>query len=391
MNVGRVAGRTGFAFALLLLGLVLATARAETRLESPGFGNIDELRMSHMYPALDTLVVGDAVVPGLHENFVPQGIDFLDEHPGEVVLSGYFCKRFSRFPQSFVPRCVQKRSALYLVDATAGRALRLALLSERDGTPMRRHAGGVASLYGHLWLPDNFVIFRFDLNALRDAEEPVITMTPDNDRPIAVDASGDFISAFEDSLWVGNFQRADRGRPLPPHYLSPLSGTAGWTAGYRMDPQTLRPVSRERYEVSFAGQRYEVLRPDAALHHRNKAQGMGFIDARNVVLSASYGPSNSRLSFHALECDPFRAEECGIPVTLPDDSTLHVQALAEQSLSTALAAPPGAEGVAFDGERLTVVFEGGAMPYRRRWWLVEDRLLLFLPPPESSAPPLRAR
>lgn len=373
--------RTGITLAGLALAVAVHAAGADPRLEARGFGNIGAAVFARSYPGLDALLIEGHVIPGLHRGFVPQGIDFLDDHPGEVVLSGYFCERFTPAWRSLFRRCLRKRSALYLYDLDAGEALRLALLEERDGLPMRRHAGGVAELHDRLWLPDNFIVYRFALAELREASAPVITMRPENGTPIGVDSSGDFITAHGDSLWIGNFQRARRGQPLPAHYRSLLTETRGWTAGYRIDPETLRPTSEARYEVSFGGIAFEVYRPDAALHHRSKVQGISFVGDRHVVLSASYGGSASMLSFHRMPGTPFDDAAFGTPVTLPDGSEVAVQPLGPVTRTRLVPAPPGAEGVAHDGTRLAVPFEGGAMPYRQRWRRIEDRLLLLLPPP----------
>ncbi len=365
------------------------SAGTDDRLEPYSFGNIGERRLSEKYPALNDLLVNGHVIPGLQSGFVPQGVDFLGSDTREAVLSGYFCEDFTRWWQSFIRRCVQKRSAFYLYDLEAREAVRLALLEERDGEPMRRHAGGVAELYGRLWLPDNFVVFRFDLSELRGAEERVITMRPENDRRIGVDSSGDFITSFEGSLWIGNFQRGRRGRPLPAHYRSLLTGTEGWTAGYRIDPDTLRPTSRARYGVSFGSKEYDVYRPDAALHHRNKVQGLNFLDGQRVVLSTSFGRSFSVLAFHGVAAGTSADNAAqDVEVTLPDGSPLQVRTLGTSTQQKLIAAPPGAEGVAYDGTMLAVAFEGGAMPYRQRWRWIEDRVLLFLPP-EPPQPPER--
>ncbi|UEX76748.1 hypothetical protein LMH63_12365 [Spiribacter halobius] len=381
-------GRTGSprkalpAMALLALLLCAPPVAGDSRLETQAFGNLHDSRLDRHFPLLSELMVGGHVLPGLHRNFVPQGVDYLAGHEGEAVLSGYFCKRFTARYRGPFRRCVLKRSALYLFDLESGRAQRLALLEEPDGTPMRRHAGGVAELYERLWLPDNFVVFRFSLEALRTADEPVITLRPENERAIGVDASGDFITAHEGTLWIGNFQRGRRGNPLPAHYQAPDAETRGWTAGYRIDQDTLRPVSQARYRVNFAGVAFEVYRPDAALHHRNKVQGMTFLDDTRVVLSTSFGPRRGALAFHRLAAAPIGDSAEGAAVTLPDGSTLPVQSLTRATRASVISTPPGAEGVSWDGQRLAVPFEGGAMPYRQRWRWREDRLLLLTPPPD---------
>jgi hypothetical protein len=361
------------------LCLLAQPSLADPRLEAPAYGNITERRLAEDYPDLNALLVSSHVIPGLHRNFVPQGIDFLDSHPDEVVLSGYFCEGFSSWWQ-IIRRCVRERSAFYLFDLEAGEAVRLALLEESNGEPMRRHAGGVAELYGQLWLPDSFQLFRFDLSELRNARDSVITMRPGNERRIGVDSSGDFLTAFDDTLWIGNFQRGRLGKPLPLHYKSISSGSSGWTAGYRIDPGTLRPTSRTQYNVSYGGVFHEVHRPDAALHHGSNVQGMAFLDEQRVVLSTSYGYRLSALTFHALPHPPLRATKGGQDMMLPDGSTLKVQTLAEPTRQNLIAAPPGAEGVAFNGSNLVVAFEGGALPYRKRWRRIEDRMLLLRPP-----------
>jgi len=365
---------------LLALLLCATQSAADSRLETRAFGNLHDSRLARHFPVLAELTVDGHVLPGLHHNFVPQGVELL-ANGREGVVSGYFCRRFTYWYQSLFRRCALKRSAVYLIDLDSGRAKRLALLEEPDGMPMRRHAGGVAELHGRLWLPDNFIVFRFRLAALREADEPVITLRPENDRPIGVDASGDFITAHKGSLWIGNFQRGRRGNPLPAHYVAPGTGTRGWTAGYRIDPDTLRPASRERYQVAFAGVSYEVYRPDAALHHRSKVQGMTFLHDRRVVLSTSFGPRRGALAFHRLAAAPLGDAAEGAPVALPDGSTLTVEALNRSTRESVVSTPPGAEGISWDSQRLAVAFEGGAMPYRKRWRLLEDRLLMLVPPP----------
>lgn len=371
---------------LLVFGLgslEVFSGEAKRRLEVHGYSNLDPVSYRLSYPVMAGLLVEGHVVPGLHANFVPQGIDFLPDESTRAVLSGYFCQRFQRAPlrQGLISLCSQKQSALYLVDLEAGKALRLAMLEERDGEPMRRHAGGIAVLHDRLWLPDTFEVLRFDLSKLVDSWSKTITLKPENKERIGIDSSGDFITAKGDSLWIGNFQRASRGAPLPRHYRSLGGGTAGWTAAYRIDPKTLRPVNTEQYTVHFAGKPYEVYRPDAGLHHRSLVQGMTFIDERRIVLSTSWGNAPSAFNFHRLPDNPLEADHDDVPlVELPDGSEIPVWAVLPATREMQIFAPPGAEGIAFDGQLLLTVFEGGALPYRERWGHIEDRMILFQPP-----------
>lgn len=361
-----------------LVVLPAPSAIGKDRLQAPSFGNLGDSQLTDEFPGLASLLVGGHVIPGLHRNFVPQGVDRLDD--GEMVLSGYFCERFTPRFQNLFRRCVKKRSAIYLMNAEDGSAKRLALLKMPDGRPMRLHAGGIAELHGKLWIPDNFVVFRFSLEQLRHADDSVISMAPHNQEPIGVDASGDFITAHQSTLWIGNFQRSRRGNPLPGHYLAPEWDTRGWTAAYQIDPETLRPVNQSTYSVAFGGTHYEVHRPDAALHHRNLVQGMAFLDDRRVVISTSYGPRRSALAQHKLPFSPLAGQLVGPAVPLPDGSEMVVQALNLPTREAVVSMPPGSEGVTWDQQHLAVAFEGGALPYRDRWRLLEDRVLFILPP-----------
>jgi hypothetical protein len=354
----------------------------DARLQVKSFRNLTPLGIRTAYPALDALFVEGRVVPGLHRRFVPQGIDHLRDDSDRAVISGYFCERFQRAPwyDAFIRRCVRKHSGVYLYDLEAGRALRLALLKRRDGEPLRWHAGGVAVLFDHLWIPDNFQVARFDLARLTEAEEEIVGLAPDNRQRIGVDSSGDFITAHADALWIGNFQRKGGGAPLPAHYLSLEAGTSGWTAAYRIDPETLRPRNEARYEVRWAGRAFEVYRPDTALHHRNKVQGMSFIGERRLVLSASWGDAPSAFAFHLMPDEPLARQERGPRVELPDGAEIPIWSAHDPTREIHVSGPPGSEGIAFDGETLLTVFEGGAMPYRQRWGQIEDRMIRFLPP-----------
>lgn len=361
----------------------------QRRLETQSYTNLDAIAYRLEYPAMAALLVQGHTVPGLHANFVPQGIDYLRDDSRRAVISGYFCERFQRAPlrQGLISMCEKKRSALYLIDLEDGRALRVALLEERNGEPMRRHAGGIAVLFDRLWLPDTFEVLRFDLAELVDGWSKSITMAPENTQRIGVDSSGDFITANGDTLWIGNFQRASRGAPLPAHYRSRASGTAGLTTAYRIDPDTLRPVNTQQYTVHFGRRTYEVYRPDAGLHHRNEVQGLSFIDEQHVALSSSWGDARSALSFHRLPGKPAD----GPQVELPDGSTIPIWPLFPATRQMLIKAPPGSEGIAFDGHLLLMVFEGGALPYRERWQTIEDRMILFQPPGAiRSGPPIKS-
>lgn len=122
---------------------------------------------------------------------------------------------------------------------------------------------------------------------------------------------------------------------------------------------TLRPVNRTSYHVSFSSVRFEVYRPDAALNHRNKVQGMTFLDDKRVVLSTSFGPRRGALAFQRLAAPPLGDAAHGLPVTLPDDLTLHVQALNRSTREFVMSTPAGAEGISSDSERIAVAFKGG--------------------------------
>lgn len=192
----------GFVLVVGTRSMDVFSGEMRERLESHSFGNLDEAAYRLRYPALAGLKVDGHVVPGLHANFVPQGVDYLPGDTHRAVISGYFCQRFERAPlrRALISQCGQKQSALYLVDLDNGKALRLAMLEERDGEPMRRHAGGVAILHERVWLPDNFELLRFDLDKLLTAWRDVITLQPENERRIGVDSSGDFITARGNAL-----------------------------------------------------------------------------------------------------------------------------------------------------------------------------------------------
>jgi len=360
---------------------ILATAQfpAQSLLEVIPFRN----QNLEGYPDFAALAHKDSskTIPGLSANFVPQGICWIPDSD-QVLISGYQGLTFKQEWQAISQRPFIKQAARVDEKASVvillrnGVPKRIAYLADENGDRMSRHAGGIAVWNGSFWIPGNYRLYRFPLKSLLDGDEDVVTVKSDHAH-MPVDSTGSFISAYGDDLLIGDFGR-EGSHPTPSHHRSAMTQHLAWTAAYRMDKATNLPISTNRYLLlDTEGQSHDVLTPDYVLHHRQLVQGIAVRNDGLIALSLSYGDTDSKIAFYRID-NTGDASSAPSQTRLPNGSTIPSWTLSEGNWTgTTIKAPPGSEGLAWNGKQLAIAFEGGAYPYRERWTKIEDRIILL--------------
>lgn len=279
-------------------------------------------------------------IPGLNDQFVPQGIEVVPNTP-YLLLSGYVAENYSRhlFFADRRTQVTQKFAVVVLVHKDTGAALRWARLISASGTTLRWHAGGIAVVGSYIYIPTRGALAVFRLSPLLESSEFQVDLILES-RVSEITTRGSFASSWGDLVIIGDFQvgRSD---------INPQA------FGLRIDR------GQKRFST--------ILEFDIPL----QTQGIAISDQGLLAVSQSYGRHPSLISIYRIPEDIVtrieRIEIASIKASVQDFPLIQH-----------LKAPPGSEGLVWiDQNTLAIVFEGGALPYRNRWSTLEDRVLFL--------------
>lgn len=231
-----------------------------------------------------------AIIPGLKQGFIPQGMAYLPENDW-ILISGYREKG---------------TSLVTIIDAATGILVKTVDFANPSGTPYTGHAGGVAVSDRYLWISSG--------NRVHYVELSKVIAAPDGARlrfagSTPVDARASFVRVADNTLWVGDFAYGTDYETSPHHHLTTSTKVkhSGWIAGYPLDPATgLIPANTPRHKDGWYIPQYALSIPD-------KIQGVLFYEDL-ILLTESYGRNNaSRLHIYR---NPMASEpEMEEPVT----------------------------------------------------------------------------
>lgn len=268
------------------------------------------------------------VVPGLQQNFVPQGIAYWPDR-NCFLLSGYFA-----------PVSQQLSSVVLAVDRKSGTMVGEYTLETEEGRAYIGHFSGLAVGERDLFVTGSYCLYRIPLReftrvgrkgSLQVAQElPVSTAAAS-----CVYANG--------ILWVGEHYHA-KAYPLKGEHV--MRGNDGqiysaWLIGYRITKQG-------------------ELAPCAVYSIPDRIQGVAVSEDGKVVLSQSYGRTNPSaiLIFQnprVRQPDAWvQADGVQVPLWFLDS----INGVED------LAAPPMAEGCCYVDGCVYVIFESAAYYYR---------------------------
>ncbi len=311
----------------------------------------EEQEFVHRYPRLAGLVEKRWLTPGLLAGYVPQGLAWAVGQ--RCLLIAMHCARKER------------PSLIITVDSADGGLRGAARLRDTDGSPHVGHVGGLAIIDDSVFVTSGTgnsplgVGLRFSLSSV---------MSPGRDGVVAeaavvIDARGSFMTADGGDLWVGDFWRPEGNdhRTAQHHHHDQHRG---WVAAHHV------------------GDGGAASTPHRALFIPSCVQGVAFV-GEMIMLSRSWGSSDSHLERHRLPARPWRER------SLANGETVAVDSLGDRTLVEVVSMPAGAQGITWTGSLLLTVFEGGATRYRDRWRsdgaVIEDSILgLRLPESHRS-------
>ena len=276
------------------------------------------------YPRFQGLGELSAVIPGLKEGFVPQGVAWLPEE-GALLFAGYSGSE-------------NENSALLAVNLQTGELVKQVKLCNVDGSKYTGHAGGVCATEKDIYVSNAHKLYRLSLETYRGL--PAVSACRFEEE-IDVPVNSSYCSYAENVLWVGEFQYGGDYPTDASHRVSTADGLQrAWTCGYRMD---------ESQDFSA---------PDYILSMTERIQGMTTLNGK-IYLSQSYGRRNDSVLYryeNVLETEPAETVQVNgqaVPLWILDKNTRE----------DALMAPPMSECLCTVNDTIFVVFESAAKTY----------------------------
>lgn len=258
--------------------------------------------------------------PGLNDNYVPQGYDYIQEMH-MYLMCGYMSD--------------DTASRVYIQDEK-GKNYFTSLCYE-DGTPYLKHAGGITCHGDYVYIAGDTGIDVFlleDILSGKDAKlQGVIEMGHDTA----------YCSFYNGYLLVGNFYYGG-------HYETPESHRVTTPAG---DKNTaLITIFKADANAEFGINPTPV----AAVSTGEKVQGMCFTEDGKIVLSTSWSIGNSHLLYYTLDSERVGSIVIGeneVPLIYLDSSNLVHDAVL----------PPMSEELVFRNGKVEVMNESACNKY----------------------------
>lgn len=278
-----------------------------------------------------------AVIPGLNEKLIPQGMGYIED-------KNWFVLSYYRSTGASVLSCV---------DADTGTLIKSVPVSNEDGTIYTGHAGGVAVSRLNLWISSGGFLRRIPLSDLYAAQDGEIVRIVDK---FNTGTNASFVTFNDDVLWVGEFFHDGNYLTNTDHYvrISIFEVNHSWVTGFKVDAQT------DLVQKAVADTGADPVVPDYILSIPDIVQGIVVADNGEIILSRSYGRGNdSTISVY----HPIVFEE---PVTLKTIEGVEVPiwVLSSKTLSGKITALPMSENIYLKDDMLYILYESAGEKYR---------------------------
>lgn len=278
-----------------------------------------------------------AIIPGLKEKIVPQGMCYIPEQ-NWFVLTYY--------------RTGGKPSVLAIIDGTNGNFIKAMEIYYNNGAPYTGHAGGVAVSASNLWISSSSYLWRIPFQDIIDAENGSRITIADG---FNTGTRASFASYSNGILWAGEFYHNGNYETNPSHYIVTRDGTTNhaWIVGFKLDPKTDK-LPENKIKSSAL-----IVTPDFILSIPDIVQGVVFLKDGRIVLSRSYGRSND--SF--LDIYSSVLNEANHTTIKISGEEVPVWFLDSQSFENELLILPMSEGIAQKGDSIYILFESAGSKY----------------------------
>lgn len=256
-------------------------------------------------------------IPGINDNFVPQGITVTDEY---YITSGYMS--------------TDEASRIYHTDTEGNYAFTEIY---KDGKPSRMHAGGIADYNDTLFIANSEQIHLLSLDEALTYQHTEIT------KSIPVNNAASFVFIKNDYLFVGEFNDNE-------HYITSHPYPSADEDEHRaiVSQYTINSILEE-----------ENPDPVAIYSIRDRVQGFAITDEGKIVLSTSWGTSASHFYVYDLGFDPSKE------LLLPDieDNNTPVYILDKNNLIEDIKAPSMSEDLDYHDGYVISLSESASNKY----------------------------
>ncbi len=281
------------------------------------------------YPTYASLSRGEFKIPGLNEDFVPQGMCYL-ESENLWLVSGYVNKS-------------GEKSRIYAVNGQTNTVSKYVNIDMNEDKYVYGHFGGIACHGDYIYLANEGKINQLAIADLMSAETksalPVLASFDTH-------TGADFIFATDDALWVGDFYREGNYETDKARHVK-IS-----------DKETNKALV---LKYGFAENRPNGapdLVPSLAISLPNQVQGFSITSQNQIILSTSYSIPDSIIYVynapHTLESMP--------NITLPVGE-IPLLVCSSQNLIKRISAPAMSEGIDLKDDRVYILFESACSKY----------------------------
>lgn len=178
-------------------------------------------------------------LPFVNDNYIPQGTATAFEIDGADTTGAFVYVAYYHMTRSGVAE--SKASVVAEIDVNTGQMRRGFRLR---GTIGRSHAGGLAYLKGALFVSSRSILERYPLPEYDPSQPRLLDLHADPEGTISVASKASFVSAHNDTLWVGDWRPASDVAPFLYGYPTDESGRpiAGATSTVYSIPRNIQGV-----------------------------------------------------------------------------------------------------------------------------------------------------
>lgn len=270
-------------------------------------------------------------IPGLKENFVPQGLEYISKLD-KFLVSGYM--------SDGTP------SRIYMVDNKTKQTEKYITL-KKGCEPYKGHCGGVATNGEFLWVAGDKKLETISLSDIIKAKNQDVVEI----KHTTITGNGcDFVSVYKNHLIVGEFYRKDKYETPKTHHI---------THSLKEETKALAFCYKISNNISGVEEN-----PSFLIALPNNTQGLCFVgngDSEKVLVSTSWSIPKSRLFLYY---SPFVKKNNSTTLMINGIECV-VYNLTKNNLSKIIKAPAMSEEVISVKQRVYIMFESACKKYRR--------------------------
>ena len=318
--------------ALKITGIVIVSVVVVAMLALLGFKAYDAIKYNSFYSGAEK----EFVIPGLKENYVPQGFDYLSEK--DLFLAcGYMSDGTA--------------SRVYVIDKYGNSTC--TELKDKYGADYTGHTGGVAYYQDYLYITGSDGVDVFTLSDVLDGKKE--TFLKGTIKTGEVNPAYCFI--YDGELFVGAFHKdGDYNTPESHHIV--IDEKTGETNRALMLTYKLSTETGSTFGVEP--------QPKSIYSMPSYVQGVyiyGEAGQRKMIVSTSWGLTTSKLYIHDFE--KIAGENCAVSTSylFGQDNPLPMYKVRQSTLVDTISAPPMAEEIVYYKGKIWVMNESACNKY----------------------------